>query len=119
MRARYGSCIIQKKPDYRTFSGCHAINQDLYPEWIEHGQNTTAALISIAGPMMNVFLAIIALALLTRKRVRSSLLLFSLLFWFALHNVEQLWSYIPQRSVWHEGGDIYFFDRATDLSPGR
>ncbi|MDO8872985.1 MAG: hypothetical protein Q7V05_09690 [Methanoregula sp.] len=68
---------MQKKPDYRTFSGCHAINQDLYPEWIEHGQNTTAALISIAGPMMNVFLAIIALALLTRKRVRSSFLLFS------------------------------------------
>ncbi|MDO8873149.1 MAG: hypothetical protein Q7V05_10525 [Methanoregula sp.] len=100
-----------------TFSGCHAINQSIYPEWIEHGQNTTAAIIAIAGPMMNVFLAVIALILLTRERVRSSLLLFSLLFWFALHNLGQLWSYIPQRSVWHEGGDIYFFEWATGLSP--
>ncbi len=102
-----------------TMSGCHAIdNPDtFYPELINTGQKTAAAVISIAGPMMNVCLAVIALFLLTRERVRSSLLLFSFFFWVALNNVCQIWSYIPSRSVFHDTGDIYYFESAMGLSP--
>jgi hypothetical protein len=101
-----------------TLSGCSAIDDwNVFPGLIDHGRNTVAAVISIAGPMMNVVLAVIAFALLTRQRVRSSLLLFSLLFWVALINVAQVWTYIPLRSVMYRGGDIFFFEWALDLSP--
>jgi hypothetical protein len=101
-----------------TLSGCSAIDDwNVFPGLIDNGRNTAAAGISIAGPMMNVVLAVIAFALLTRERVRSSLLLFSLLFWMALINVAQVWTYIPLRSVMYRGGDIFFFEWALDLSP--
>ncbi|HUU76011.1 MAG TPA: hypothetical protein VMW63_07975 [Methanoregulaceae archaeon] len=101
-----------------TLSGLSEFDDwSVYPNLIEHGRGTSVAMIAIAGPMMNVTLAVISLALLTRERVRRSLLLFSLLFWVALHNVAQLWSYIPQRSVMYQGGDFFFFDWGLDLSP--
>jgi len=89
----------------------------VYTPFLEQGQGMNVALTAIAGPMMNVFLAVIALLLLTRERVRSSLLLFSLFFWLALHNVSQVWSYIPQRSMWYDGGDFYWVALGSGLNP--
>ncbi len=101
-----------------TFAGISEFDDwSVYPDLIAQGRGIDVAMISIAGPMMNVLLAVISLALLTRERVRSSLLLFSLLFWVALHNVAQVWAYIPQRSVMYQGGDFFFFDWALNISP--
>lgn len=101
-----------------TFSGLSEFDdRAVYTPVIEHGQGIDVAITAIAGPMMNVFLAVIALVLLTRERVRSSLPLFSLFFWLALHNVSQVWSYIPQRSVWYDGGDFYWVAQGSGLNP--
>ncbi|MBN1431145.1 MAG: hypothetical protein JW931_00050 [Methanomicrobiaceae archaeon] len=101
-----------------TLSGLSEFDdKTVYIAAIEQGHGMYVALIAIAGPMMNVALAVISLALLTRERVRSSLLLFSFLFWLALHNVSQVWSYIPQRSVWYNGGDFYWVAEGSGLNP--
>jgi hypothetical protein len=49
--------------------------------------------------MTNVLLGVIALALLFHPRVGRSFPAFFLLFRVAVHNVVQVWSYIPLRSV--------------------
>lgn len=100
-----------------TFAGCHAIPHGVYPHLLETGRDATVAVISMAGPMMNVFLAVIALALCTRRRVRESLIAFFFLFWVGLTNVAQVWSYIPLRSVLFVSGDLVEFERALAVSP--
>ena len=101
-----------------TLSGLSEFDDKVvYTAAIEQGHGMYVALIAIAGPMMNVALAVISLALLTRKRVRNSLLLFSFFFWLALHNVSQVWSYIPQRSVWYDSGDFYWVAEGSGLNP--
>jgi hypothetical protein len=74
-------------------------------------------MISIAGPLMNVFLAAISFFLLFHPRVRKSTAAFSFLFWLALTNVAQVWSYIPLRSVLYESGDLYWFETALEFFP--
>ncbi|MGC9435136.1 MAG: hypothetical protein ACP5C4_03480 [Methanomicrobiales archaeon] len=100
-----------------TFAGCHAIPDGVYPHLLATGRDATVAVISMAGPMMNVFLAVLALALCTRKRVRESLFAFFLLFWMALTNVAQAWSYIPLRSVLYQNGDFFEVEQALGISP--
>jgi hypothetical protein len=101
-----------------TLSGLSEFDdKTVYTAAIEQGHGLYVALIAVAGPMMNIVLAVISLALLTRERVRSSLLLFSFFFWLALHNVSQVWSYIPQRSVWYDGGDFYWVATGSGLNP--
>jgi hypothetical protein len=101
-----------------TMRGISAIDDPVvYPHLMATGNNAAAGMISIAGPLMNVFLAVLALALLFLPRVRRSSLAFFLVFWVALHNIAQVWSYIPLRSVLYDGGDLYYFETAFSLSP--
>jgi hypothetical protein len=100
-----------------TLRGMTAINDNaVYSSLMASGNGAAAGMIFIAGPLMNVFLAAIALALLFWPRVRQSSLAFYIIFWAALHNVSQVWSYIPIRSIQYDGGDIYYFEAALGIS---
>ncbi len=102
-----------------TFSGCTAVDDGtFYPDLINSGQGVTAGLVAIAGPSMNILLAILSLVLLTREQIRRSYLLGSFFFWAALMNISQLWSYIPQRSVQYQGGDIFYLEWGLNLPHG-
>lgn len=101
-----------------TFRGMTAINDTaVYSSLMASGNHAAAGMIFIAGPLMNVFLSVIALALLFWPRARRSSLAFFLIFWAAIQNVSQVWSYIPIRSVLYDGGDVYYFETALGISP--
>ncbi|HWQ20501.1 MAG TPA: hypothetical protein VN455_12030 [Methanotrichaceae archaeon] len=101
-----------------TFRGMTAINDTaVYSSLMASGSGVDAGMIFIAGPLMNVFLSVIALALLFWPRARQSSIAFFFIFWAALHNVSQVWSYIPIRSVLYDGGDVYYFETALGISP--
>lgn len=99
-------------------SGIYAVDGgDFYKHLFASGQNVKAALVAWGGPFTNVILAVGSLGLLLKSAVRRHELLSYFLFWTALHNLAQMWSYTPARTLFHDGGDIYYFCKGMGIPP--
>lgn len=88
-----------------------------YHNLFETGRGAQAALVAFGGPLANLLLTIISMFLLARKNILKHTATAYLLFWVALHNLAQLWSYTPARTLFHGGGDIYNFCKGLDIPP--
>jgi len=80
------------------------------------GQGTAASAIGISALITNAVLFIASLHWLSRKSVNQRKWLYLLLYWFALMNISELYSYIPLRTF-APTGDIRNFVTGLAISP--
>ena len=98
--------------------GIYAVDcGDFYDHLFSSGQGTDAALVALGGPLTNGVLAAIALVLMSTITMRRHPLWTYFLFWNAVHNLAQLWSYTPARTMFHDGGDIAIFCKGLHIQP--
>lgn len=100
-----------------TLRNAYAVDSgNFYGRLFASGQDTTAALIAIAGPNTNLVLALLCTWLLARRTARPARWPHLILFWFLLQNLGQVYCYIPIR-LFSPTGDIANFMRGMSLSP--
>jgi len=87
-----------------------------YAGLLAAGRNLQAAVISTAGPMMNVFLTAACLVLIRGRWLENKRYPATFVFWFFIFNMGNIWSYIPLRTF-RTTADFGFFSAATGISP--
>lgn len=88
-----------------------------YRNLFAKGQDLAASATAIAGPTMNLILIAIAFYALYKVNIGKHPGWYYIFFWVALHNIGQLWSYIPVRTVLYSSGDIILFCKGLHISP--
>jgi len=83
----------------------------VYPKLLNTGQAQLVGVIAIAGPTVNGVLGALGLVVLRFRRLSQYPILSFSMFWFALNNIGQVYSYLPIRGF-SSSGDIAIFDRA-------
>jgi hypothetical protein len=80
------------------------------------GQGIAVAVIGISALITNTVLFLSSLHWLSKKPVQQRHCLYLLLYWFALLNISELYSYIPLRTF-AATGDVRNFTRGLAISP--
>lgn len=95
------------------------VHEDVdYKSLFISGKGHIAALISISALITNAILYVISIILLKKKYVQNNKIFFLVLYWFALSNIGELFSYIPFRTFSSTGnGDVGHFLKGFCLSP--
>ncbi len=96
--------------------GIYAVDDGgFYDHLFSSGQGIKAAFVGGGGPLTNLILAVVCLWLLKTMDMRRHTLWAYFLFWNAVHNLAQLWSYIPARTMFHDDSDIVFFCKGLHI----
>jgi len=90
---------------------------DFYQHLFASRQDATAALVAFGGPLTNLMIAMLSLLILFKIKSNRYILTAYLFFWMAQHNLAQLWSYTPARTMFHDGGDIFYLCKGLHIPP--
>ena len=95
------------------------VHEDVdYESLFISGKGYIAALIGISALITNVVLYVISIIFLKKKYIQNNKIFFFILYWFALSNIGELFSYIPFRTFPSVGnGDVGHFLKGFNLSP--
>jgi hypothetical protein len=81
------------------------------------GEGGTAALIAVSALLVNLALFLFCLRLLSMVKIQQQRWLYQLIFWFAVMNIGELFSYIPVRTFVGNRGDVGHLIHGVGISP--
>jgi len=88
-----------------------------YDALIAAGRGWKASLIAISAPAANLLLFLLCMKILSLSYLRNRKYLYSFVFWFAVMNIGELFSYIPIRTFTGNRGDIGHFTHGLGITP--
>ncbi|MBD3179980.1 MAG: hypothetical protein GF417_10485 [Candidatus Latescibacteria bacterium] len=94
------------------------VNENVnYEALISAGRGSAASIIAISALAANLLLFLLCARALSLKYIGRRELIYSFIFWFAVMNIGELFSYIPIRTFTGDQGDIGHFTHGLGISP--
>ncbi|MFW6129240.1 MAG: hypothetical protein ACOC6P_03220 [Candidatus Aminicenantaceae bacterium] len=88
-----------------------------YNHLFSTGHNIAASIISMSALITNALLFLLSIFLLSTKKIQKKRLVYLCIYWFAVMNIGELYSYIPLRTLAVNRGDVGHFTYGLSLSP--
>jgi len=94
------------------------VNEDVdYETLYAAGQGDRASLIAISALVTNLALFLLCIPLLSLEAIQQQKWVYQFVFWFAVMNVGELFSYVPVRTFVGNNGDVGHFVHGLGISP--
>ena len=81
------------------------------------GKGQTASIIAVSALVANLGVFLLCTRLLSREAIQQHKWIYQLIFWFAVSNIGELFSYVPIRTFVGDRGDVGHFVVGLGISP--